>query len=66
MSDKEVTFTTLGEALAFVEERGRLLQEGANGFRNSFKELTGFEPDHRVSALDVMKICHTLYGEPKK
>lgn len=63
---KEVTFDKLGAAIDFVEERMRVAQESAQGFAVSFQELTGMRPDRPVTALDVVKICYQLYGEPKR
>jgi hypothetical protein len=60
----EVTFNKLGDAIEFVENKGKALRESAVGFEHSFKELTGFAPATTVSALDVVKICFSLYGEP--
>lgn len=63
---KEVTFNTLGDAINFVEERGRSAQDAAQGFERAFVELVGFPPQRHVNALDVVKICYSLYGEPPK
>lgn len=64
--NKEVTFDSLGAAIDFVEKRGEALQQSAAGFQTAFKELTGFAPTTTVTALDVVKICYSLYGEPAK
>ena len=63
---EEVTFKSLGEAIAFVDKKGEAMQNSVAGFQTSFKELTGFEPQRTVTALDVAKICFSLYGEPAK
>lgn len=63
---KEVTFNTLGDAIKFVEDRGQAAHEAAQGFEKAFVELVGFPPQRHVNALDVVKICHALYGEPAK
>ena len=63
--EKEVTFEKLEDAIKFVEQAGEKAQASGQAFANSFQELTGFHPRHQVTALDVVKICHSLYGEPK-
>lgn len=59
-----VTFKKLGDAINFVADRQSRLRSDIDVFKNNFKELTGYDPDHRVSALDVMTIVYKLYGEP--
>lgn len=63
--DESVTFETLGEAINYVEDSGKAAHERAQGFAQAFQELTGMEPQRTVNALDVVKICYALYGEPK-
>jgi len=62
-----VTFETLGDAINFVESKGKVAEQASAGFIQSFAELTGgYDPRQQVSALDVVRICFSLYGEPKK
>lgn len=61
----EVTFEKLGDALGFVNEKREALQQSAESFKKAFTELTGFAPQQQVTALDVVTICHRIYGEPK-
>ena len=63
---EEVNFDSLAGAIEFVEKKGEAMQHSVAGFQTSFKELTGFEPQRHVTALDVVKICFNLYGEPVK
>lgn len=57
---KEVSFNSLGEAIGFVDEKAKFAENAMQGFAQSFKELTGFMPGDRVSALDVVKIFEKL------
>lgn len=61
---KEVTFDKLGDAIDFVDTKSKSLQQSVVDFQQSFKELTGMDPQKQVNALDVVKICYSLYGEP--
>ena len=53
---EEVTFEKLEDAIKFVDEKFNVLQKNAAGYAESFKELTGYKPEDRVTALDVVKI----------
>jgi hypothetical protein len=64
--EKEVVFNTLGDAIKFVEDQGEKAQEAGRGFATAFKELTGMEPQRTVNAMDVVKICFAIYGEPRE
>ena len=57
---KEVSFESLDGAIEFVDNKFKALDEQAKGYAVSFKELTGFMPDHRVNALDVVKIFNRM------
>ena len=61
----EITFESLADAIKFVEDKGKAAESSLSGFHVAFKELTGFEPHHRVTALDVLKIV-IQFIEPKK
>lgn len=68
MSDQptEVTFDKLADAIKFVEDRGKAASASAQAFTKAFQELTdGYQPGQNVNALDVVKICLSIYGEPK-
>ena len=55
----------LGNALAEIAKRQAEAHKGLELFSKNFEELTGYKPHQQINALDVVKIIHSIYGDPK-
>lgn len=52
-----IEITDLGEAIKFVDDAAKEAVSYSQKFATNFKELTGYQPNQQMNALDVYKIA---------